>query len=72
MDNNDATQRDDADLLRGVIAGVATAAVFGVGGFLLVYNDQSYMGATPFLLVPIATGFATALVARRAIFSLPR
>jgi len=64
MDINEAPQLDGANLMLGVIAGVVTAVVFGVGGFLLVYNDQGYMGTTLFVLVPFATGFATALVAR--------
>jgi hypothetical protein len=65
MDINDAPKLDGLNLAWGLFAGIVTAVIFGVGGFLLVYNDQSYMGATLFLLVPIATGFATALVARR-------
>jgi hypothetical protein len=36
-----------------------------MGGFLLVYDDTSAMGGVLFLLLPFATGFATALVARR-------
>ena len=64
MDVNDSPELDRANLGFGVLAGVVTAIVFGVGGFFLVYNDQGYMGWTLFLLVPVATGFATALVAR--------
>src|SRR2546421_115006 len=65
MDINDAPQLDGANLALGLLVGVVTAVVFGGGGFLLAYNSQGYMGSVLFLLVPIATGFATALVARR-------
>jgi hypothetical protein len=65
MDIDDRPQLDGINLAFGLLAGVLTAVVFGVGGFLLAYNGQGYMGSTLFLLVPIATGFATALVARR-------
>ena len=65
MDINDAPQLDGTNLALGLLAGVVTAVVFGVGGFLLAYNSQGYMGSVLFLLVPIATGLATALVARR-------
>ena len=48
----------------GVLIGTATAFAFGLGGFLLVYDETGAMGAVLFLLLPIATGFATALVVR--------
>ncbi len=56
---------DCTNLALGLVSGVVTAVAFGVGCFFLVYNTQGFMGWTLFLLVPIATGFATALVARR-------
>src|SRR5260370_30962754 len=65
MNIEDTPRLDGINLLLGLMAGVTTAVVFGVGCFLLVYNTQGFMGWTLFLLVPIATGFATALVARR-------
>ncbi|HYX30274.1 MAG TPA: hypothetical protein VE863_17170, partial [Pyrinomonadaceae bacterium] len=65
MDINEEPQLDGVNLAKGVMVGTATAVVFGAGGFLLTYNGQGYMGWTLFLLVPFATGFATALVARR-------
>ena len=65
MDINEEPQLDGINLAHGLLAGCLTAVVFGVGGFALAYSGQGYMGATLFLLVPIATGFATALVARR-------
>ncbi|MDQ2975938.1 MAG: hypothetical protein M3R69_11085 [Acidobacteriota bacterium] len=49
----------------GVAVGIGVAFVFGMGGFLLVNDDTGSMGAVLFLLLPFATGFATALVARR-------
>lgn len=64
METNEARGFDGANLMFGLMAGVGTAVVFGVGGFFLVYNSQGYMGWTLFLLVPVATGFAIALVAR--------
>lgn len=57
-------QLDGTNLLLSLVSGVVTAIVFGVGCFLLVYNTKGFMGLTLFLLVPVATGFATALVAR--------
>jgi hypothetical protein len=65
MNNDGAPRLNGPNLLLGLISGVLTAVVFGVGCFLLVYNTHGFMGLTLFLLVPIATGFATALVARR-------
>lgn len=53
------------DLVWGLAAGIATAFAFGMGGFLLVYDETGSMGTVLFLLLPFATGFATALVARR-------
>jgi hypothetical protein len=52
------------NLLLAVLVGVATAVVFGLGGFFLINDKTGSMGATLFLLLPFATGFATALVAR--------
>jgi hypothetical protein len=45
-------------------AGLLTAVAFGLGGFFLVYDRTGSMGWVLFLVLPIATGFATALVAR--------
>jgi hypothetical protein len=53
------------NLLSGLAAGIGAAFLFGMGGFLLVYDNTGSMGSVLFLLLPIATGFATALVARR-------
>lgn len=50
----------------GLAVGIGTAVVFGVGGFFLI-NDRETgsMGAVLFFLLPLATGLATGLVARR-------
>jgi hypothetical protein len=51
-------------LVLALLAGVATSVAFGLGGFFLIYDDSGSMGPTLFLLLPFATGFATALIAR--------
>lgn len=56
---------DGMNLLAGIIVGVVTAAVFGLGGFFLIRDDNGSMGGVLFLLLPSVTGFATAIVARR-------
>jgi hypothetical protein len=56
---------DRINLIKGLAAGIGTAFVFGMGGFLLVYDKTRSMGSVLFLLLPFATGFATAVVARR-------
>ncbi len=48
----------------GIAAGVITAVAFGLGGFFLMEPMDMAMGISLFLLLPFATGFATALVAR--------
>jgi hypothetical protein len=53
------------NLSQGLVAGISTAFVFGVGGFFLIKDDTGAMGSVLFLALPFATGFATALVARR-------
>jgi len=50
----------------GVVVGSTTAVVFGLGGFFLVNDATGSMGSVLFGLLPLATGFATALVTRRA------
>lgn len=55
---------DHTELVKGFAAGLITALVFGLGGFWLVYDRTGSMGIVLFILLPIATGFATALVAR--------
>jgi hypothetical protein len=53
------------NVLLGVLVGAATAVVFGLGGFLLLNDEGGWMGGVLFILLPVATGFATALVARQ-------
>lgn len=55
---------DHMNLTQGLIAGIATAVLFGVGGFFLINDRGGSMGGVLFLALPFATGFATALVAR--------
>ncbi len=56
---------DGKNLAVALILGLFTALSFGLGGFLLIYDETGSMGGVLFLLLPSATGFATALVARR-------
>ena len=56
---------DSHRTLLGICVGTLTGIAFALVGFLLVYNDASEMGATLFLMLPFATGFAVALVTRR-------
>ena len=60
-----ARSPDETNLGFGLLAGIATAVAFGLGGFLLINDNTGSMGGVLFLLLPFATGFATALVARR-------
>ena len=61
----DAQATDQTNLIWGVVAGSVTAFAFGMGGFLVIYDHTGSMGPVLFLLLPFATGFATALVAHR-------
>ena len=56
---------DRKNLLWGLMVGVGTAVLFGLGGFVLIREDNGRMGGVLFLLLPTITGFATALVAKR-------
>ena len=56
---------DRRTLFLGLLVGIATATAFGLGGFFLIEDERGAMGSVLFLLLPFATGFATALVARR-------
>lgn len=58
-------ETNSLDVMWGMVAGITTAFVFGMGGFLLVRDKTNSMGGVLFVLLPFATGFATALVARR-------
>ena len=65
MEIDGKPQVDRRNLLWGLATGVATAVVFGSGGFFLVYNGRGDMGWVLFLAVPIVTGFAVSQVARK-------
>jgi hypothetical protein len=52
----------NSDMVRAIIVGTAVAVAFGVGGFFLVNDRSGSMGTVLFVLLPIATGFATALM----------
>jgi hypothetical protein len=51
-------------LAGAVGVGTTTAVAFGLGGFFLNYDQTGAMGLVLFVLLPIATGFATALMVR--------
>lgn len=55
---------DFRETVKAYAAGLLTAVAFGLGGFYLVYDRTGSMGWVLFIALPIATGFATALVAR--------
>ena len=55
---------EDQNIFLAVVLGMGTAAVFGLGGFFLLQDGTGAKGEVIFLLLPVATGFATALVAR--------
>jgi hypothetical protein len=59
------TPLDTRNVFRGLAAGTITAVAFGVGGYALLFDKSTgAMGIVLFFLLPFATGFATALVAR--------
>lgn len=62
---SDPQQTGSIDLIWGLLAGIVTGCVFGLGGFLLLRDSTYSMGTVLFLLLPFATGFATGLIARR-------
>ena len=55
---------DGRNLILAVMVGVSTAAACGLGGFFLIRDDTGSMGGVLFLLLPLITGFVTAIVAR--------
>src|SRR5262249_30776470 len=59
-----AKKIDPRNLLSGLGLGVTTAVAFGLGGFFLIYDATGAMGSVLFIALPLATGFATGLVAR--------
>ena len=69
--NSTPEKLNGKELLKSFSLGLATAVAFGLGGFGLVYDRTGSMGWVLFLLLPLATGFATALVARLRVIILP-
>jgi hypothetical protein len=61
----DQQETGSFDLVWGILAGVATAVAFSLGGFALIHDNTNSMGSVLFLLLPFVSGFATGLVARR-------
>jgi hypothetical protein len=64
IESRKAIPESTSNLVSGLVAGIGTAFGFGMGGFVLVNDRTGSMGSVLFLLLPFATGFATALVAR--------
>lgn len=62
--SGEAAALDPKEFLKGFAAGTITAVVFGLGGLFLTYDRTGSMGWVLFIALPLATGFATALVAR--------
>ncbi len=61
----DYAREREGRLGRGITVGVVTAVAFGIGGYFLIEQmKNATMGVALFALLPIATGFATAIVAR--------
>lgn len=60
----DGAEVDNGNLLKALLIGTGVAVAFGLGGFFLVRDEIGAMGVVLFVLLPFATGFATALVIR--------
>lgn len=56
--------RENGSFVVGLLAGIFTASLFALGGFLLIRDKSGSMGTVLFFALPFATGFATALVVR--------
>ena len=57
-----ADPEDNRIVVAAVVVGGLTAAAFGIGGFYFINDRTGSMGTVLFGLLPVATGFATALV----------
>lgn len=62
--NSEPPQVNNGNLLKAILIGSVTAVAFGLGGFLLIRDETGAMGGVLFVLLPLATGFATALVVK--------
>src|SRR5437667_9187112 len=58
-------QVERKNVFTGLLAGLTAATVFGLGGYFLLRDNTGAIGGVVFLLLPIASGFAAALVTRR-------
>ncbi len=64
MDNgapNTVNQSNTGSLWKALLLGIAVATPFALGGYFLVRDISGAMGSVLFLLLPTATGIATAL-----------
>ena len=57
-------QDNDGNFLKAILIGTTIAVAFGLGGFFLVRDVSGSMGTVLFVLLPLVTGFATALMIR--------
>jgi hypothetical protein len=66
MDKEERVLSEDVDgsILLAIFGGAGIAVVFGLGGFFLLKDNTAAMGWVLFLLLPFATGLATALITR--------
>jgi len=64
LDPNEPPKEESGDLVHAVLVGVAIVVVFGLGGFMLMRDQSGSMGTALFVLLPIVTGFGTALLVR--------
>lgn len=55
------TKPNNGSLAKALLLGTAIATAFALGGYFLVRDSTGAMGAVLFLLLPTATGIATAL-----------
>jgi hypothetical protein len=62
--NPEVSLASKGNMVVAIAVGVATAVAFGLGGFLLIKDEFGSMGGVLFLLLPFATGFATALIVK--------
>ena len=64
LDPHEPPEEESGDLVHAVLVGVAVMVVFGVGGFMLMRDKTGSMGTVLFVMLPVVTGFATALLVR--------
>jgi polyketide cyclase/dehydrase/lipid transport protein len=64
MNQEELLNQDTGSVLLAIFAGAGVAVVFGLGGFFLLKDNTASMGWVLFLVLPFATGLATALITR--------